>query len=310
MEFNKKLNLKQTTSGLGFYIFVSCVVLYVSSYAMAMTALFGNADYKSPTFDLLISAVSSILAMFITGLLYCALSKTRVNTILPVRKVKPSLLFKVVLIALAVSFLSNYITDALISNLSMFGYENNISMEYATKTPLENLLYVFSVAVMPAFVEEFMFRGIILNKLRQFGDGFAVLVSSILFGLIHGNLVQIPFAFVVGLALGFIVVKTNSIIPSMIVHFTVNATSVLVSIFEQSIDNNTINLIFSSFLLFILVGAIASAISLGMKKDFFKLSSSSLYPFKESIRCSFTSTGMIFAIIFILGETVFSIIAL
>lgn len=308
MDFNNKYYLKKTASGIGFYMFIATAVLYISSYAMMIIGAFSGADVTSPTLDFIISAAGSIISFFIVGLIYCKAANTPIQTLLPVRKVQGSLLLKVVAIALAVSLLSNYITDALLNNLSLFGYENNISMEYATKTPLENVLYVISVAVMPALVEEFMFRGIILHRLRVFGDGFAILVSSILFGLIHANPVQIPFAFIVGLALAFVVVKTGSILPSVIVHFTVNCSSVLVTILEESLGTNALNTYYALFMLAVLVGAIVAAISLGNIKDFFKVDSKPEFPQKEAIKATFTSTGIIFSMIFVILETAFSII--
>ena len=75
-------------------------------------------------------------------------------------------------------------------------------------------------AIVPAVFEEFAFRGVVLNKLRKFGDSYAIIMSAVLFGLMHGNLSQIPFAFILGLVIGFIAVKTNSIIPGILIHFS------------------------------------------------------------------------------------------
>lgn len=47
-----------------------------------------------------------------------------------------------------------------------------------------------------------LFRGYFLRLLRPYGTWFAVIVTAILFALMHGNILQIPFAFLVGLACG------------------------------------------------------------------------------------------------------------
>lgn len=306
MDLINKYNLRKTASGVGFCIFASSLTLYISSYAMVIIAMIKGVKVDS-TFEFLISTLGSVIAMFAVGLLYCAVSHTSIQSVIPVKKVQSGTLFKVVLVALAVSLLANYITDMLLNNLSFFGYENHLEMEYQTYTPLENLFYIFSVAVMPALVEEFMFRGILLHKLRKYGDGFAVLCSSLIFGLIHGNLVQIPFAFIVGLALGFIVIKTGSIIPSMIVHFIVNCSSVLITIMNNQINENVLDIIYILFLLAVIIGAIFSAVSLGRKKDFFSLSSNPEYPQKEALINTLTSSGMIFSLIFVILEISFSL---
>ncbi len=307
MDLRNKYYLRNTASGLGFYMFTSSLILYLSSYTMTFAGIINGVSYDNFYFTALIDASASILSMFIIGLLYLKLSRTSAQSVVPVRKVNFSLLYKIVLAGLAMSLLSNFVTDILLNNLSLFGYENHLDMTYTTNTPLENVIYFLRVALLPALVEEFMFRGIILHKLRAFGDGFAVLLSSLMFGLIHGNLVQIPFAFIVGLALGFAVVKTGSIIPSIIIHFLVNGSSVIVTILEKSVDETTLNICYGLFLIIVFIGAILSAIGLGRIKGFFSLKSNPLFPIKPSVRAALTSTGMIFALIFVILEIILSL---
>ena len=51
--------------------------------------------------------------------------------------------------------------------------------------------------------EEILFRGLVLDTLRPYGKRFAIFGSAVLFGLFHGNLLQTPYAFGVGLLLGY-----------------------------------------------------------------------------------------------------------
>jgi len=73
--------------------------------------------------------------------------------------------------------------------------------------------------------EEFLFRGVMLKSLSKYGVPFAVMLSSLLFGLIHGNIFQTPFAIVDGVILAYLAVRSGSIWPSVIVHFCVNTFS-------------------------------------------------------------------------------------
>lgn len=70
-------------------------------------------------------------------------------------------------------------------------------------------------------VEELVFRGLILRGLEPYGKRFAILVSAILFGLFHGNLVQSPYAFVVGLVLGYTAME-YSVVWAMVLHMLNN----------------------------------------------------------------------------------------
>lgn len=60
------------------------------------------------------------------------------------------------------------------------------------------------VSILAPISEELIFRGWIQGSLRPYGRKFAILGSAILFGLFHGNLIQTPYAFLVGLVLGYV----------------------------------------------------------------------------------------------------------
>lgn len=92
------------------------------------------------------------------------------------------------------------------------------------------LLFFLSTAVVPALVEEMALRGIIMQPLRRYGDWFAILCSALIFGLLHCNLVQIPFAIIAGVVIGYAVVVTESVWTGVLIHFMNNAFSVTVSI--------------------------------------------------------------------------------
>lgn len=97
------------------------------------------------------------------------------------------------------------------------------------------ILLVFAVA--PAVIEELAFRGFILSGLQSLGSNLkAILISSILFGIAHSILQQSIITFFVGMVIGFIAVRTASIIPCILFHFTHNATSVMLSM----VDSGTI----------------------------------------------------------------------
>lgn len=66
-------------------------------------------------------------------------------------------------------------------------------------------------------MEELLFRGLVFRGLRPYGKRFAIFGSALLFGLFHGNLIQTPYAFLVGLILGWITAE-YSILWSVALH--------------------------------------------------------------------------------------------
>lgn len=85
------------------------------------------------------------------------------------------------------------------------------------------LISLLSTAVLPALLEEMIFRGYMLRALRPYGETTAIWVTALLFSLLHGNVLQIPFSFVLGWLFGYLTVRTNSIWPAVMVHFMNNA---------------------------------------------------------------------------------------
>jgi sodium transport system permease protein len=86
---------------------------------------------------------------------------------------------------------------------------------------------IFLMAFVPSVCEELAFRGFIFGGLvRERGQLRAVVVTALLFGISHGVLQQSITATMIGLLLGWIALRTGSVLPGILIHFTVNALSV------------------------------------------------------------------------------------
>jgi membrane protease YdiL (CAAX protease family) len=83
-------------------------------------------------------------------------------------------------------------------------------------------VFYFSVCIVAPVCEELIFRKILLDRLRPFGDKIALLYSGFAFGLFHTNFGQFLFASVLGLILGYVVIKTGKIWYAIALHFIVN----------------------------------------------------------------------------------------
>ena len=97
------------------------------------------------------------------------------------------------------------------------------------------LLYISS-ALVPAFCEEFLFRGTILANLTPYGKRGAVIISALLFGLMHQNPYQIIYTVAAGIILGMAYVKTNSIWLPTAIHFFNNAYSVTSEVIYANVE--------------------------------------------------------------------------
>ena len=147
------------------------------------------------------------------------------------KKVKPSTL----LYALIFTWLSMPLTT-LINAISMLFVDNTIMALSDQILGVAFPVMLFFMAVVPAFCEETLFRGIVYGGYRKHGDKFAaVLLSGFLFGIMHMNLNQALYAFVIGVLLALLFEATDSIFPTMLFHFVYNAQSCCLMYFVEEL---------------------------------------------------------------------------
>jgi uncharacterized protein len=83
------------------------------------------------------------------------------------------------------------------------------------------IMIIYGVIIAP-IVEEVIFRKLLLSKLRRFGDLPAILLSGFAFGLFHMNLSQFFYATALGILFAYIVIKTNTIRYTVLLHMMIN----------------------------------------------------------------------------------------
>lgn len=89
------------------------------------------------------------------------------------------------------------------------------------------LLMVFWTCIVAPVTEEYMFRGMILRTLSKHGATFGIVMSALLFGLLHGNMAQTPMAFLIGLILGYVAAKSGNIRQTIFMHMVNNTLAML-----------------------------------------------------------------------------------
>ena len=97
----------------------------------------------------------------------------------------------------------------------------------AAENVRELILSILLSAALPAVCEEFLFRGAILSALEPYGTKRAILITSLLFTLLHGSIIGAPGIFILGVVLGMIAVCTGSIYGSIIYHTLHNAITIV-----------------------------------------------------------------------------------
>lgn len=132
--------------------------------------------------------------------------------------------------------------------------------DFSLQTDLPfNITLLVNVLIIAPFFEEWLYRGFLFHALRKHGDGFAMIITSLLFGFAHGNFIQAIPVFFLSLALCHVVMKTNSLYAAIVIHFFNNALSMVMMYFMN-------NDVLSAGFLVIEIAFIVYAVSFLIKK--------------------------------------------
>lgn len=309
-EYKEKKQIKAVANaaGFSFIIVLLCSVLITALSSILMVFLPG-ADLKSlmkdPAITLVFQILYSLLLFTVPFIIIFKLFGHRISRLVSFRKTDGKTSTALVFFGLAFCSFANIASSYLSSLLSSFGIDVGIDKFELPSGFFGFLISVIAIAIVPALVEEFAFRGIIIGALRKFGDGFAIIISAICFGLIHGNFEQAPFAILVGLYLGFTVAKTNSLRVAVVVHCLNNLSSPLFGYLSKYFSDNTINLIYLLYLLFSLTAGFVFLAITAKDKNFFQLEiDNTVTSLKQRVKSFFSSPAIIVFIVFCCLEAI------
>ncbi len=160
--------------------------------------------------------------LFIVGLPSLVYFLSQKDTKIPLGKLSFLEVILIILLTFAISP-----TLSLINVLSQFFVQNKVVglMSDMFAKPLWFVLIL--TALTPAILEELLTRAIIINNYMKQTVLATILISGLFFGFIHMNINQFVYAFFMGILLCYIVLITESIYASMLMHFVVNASGTL-----------------------------------------------------------------------------------
>ena len=169
--------------------------------------------------------VLEVAVIGLPPLLYLLYKRADVSKVIRLNRIKVKEIFLVICMAVfgyGIIIFINYIWIWLISHIG----EPIAQPSIPIGTGEHYLVALICIAVVPALVEEFMFRGVILRGYERMGRKVGVIMSGILFALLHMSLVNLPAIILLGIMISYIVQLSDSIITGMIYHFTNNAIAV------------------------------------------------------------------------------------
>lgn len=255
---------------LGFVIGCGMVCFTLMQYAVvALLQIFGLYSlYQSDAvFQTGVGAVAPFIYVLLPFVLVYALyireEKNSID-IFDLPKSKELFLFSV-FAGLLVCSLGDRATSVISAFVSAAGVDFEKPDTSEPNSPLGYALQIVAYAIVPPLVEEFAMRGVVMQPLRKYGDRFAIVVSAVLFAALHGNMVQIPFAFVAGLALGYFAIITNSIWTSVAIHCLNNLSATVISIYYANHSENDMFFFYAIEGAILIIGIIAFILFMQLK---------------------------------------------
>ena len=145
------------------------------------------------------------------------------------KKKSAGIIFKIIIIAPSMALIVHFFAKFL--NQSVFDSSETIYYNQFKDSPAPLLFTIISIGVFPAIFEELAFRGILFNNsLKIMGLKQTILVTSILFTILHLSLISVLWIFPIGLLLGYLRARHRSILYSILGHFLYNTSVMLLQI--------------------------------------------------------------------------------
>lgn len=125
---------------------------------------------------------------------------------------------------------------------------------------------VIAACVCAPIFEEILFRGLVLKALSRKNEWFGIIASSVLFGLYHFNIPQFIAATAMGFVMALVASKAKSLVPSMIIHFALNANGMIQTFILHYAGEDVLDIVVLSETIIFVLATIAIAV---FKRDVF-----------------------------------------
>jgi membrane protease YdiL (CAAX protease family) len=180
----------------------------------------GGSYRKTFIVDLIFVAIIMVFYLF---------DRKEINKLLHFKKLNTLLLLKILCLAPIGATLVYFATQLL--NENVFDQGQTTYYEHFIDSPAPFVLSILSIAIVPAVFEEIVFRGLVFNELTNITSvKSAIIISAILFTILHLSLISIFWIFPIGLLFGYLRAKQRTLWYGIIGHFLYNSSIVIIEL--------------------------------------------------------------------------------
>ena len=156
-------------------------------------------------------------------------------------------IIKYMIITWGLSLLMSMITNIILRILKSLLHLNFTDISFDFGDGVGGFIVSFvSLCIFAPIFEEIIFRSAVYRHTEIMGQSFAVVFSAIVFALMHGNLEQLPYTFVMGLGFAYLFAKTRSLLIPMLLHFLTNTTTVIFTSIIGTTDTDELSTLLSN----------------------------------------------------------------
>lgn len=211
---------KKDFSNLGWKMLISTILIFVIQVGCQQLAIVLKPEWAE-NYDIMFAV--SMVPLYVIGypITFLLLKQKNARTI-EKHTMKPWQILLAFMMAYTLLVAGNLIGLGLTTGIGLIKGESvtNALLDVITGSNIW-ISAIYMVLLAPIY-EEFLFRKLICDQTVKYGQGTAVIVSGLVFGLFHLNFNQFFYAFLLGIFLAFIYVKTGRIKYTIILHMMIN----------------------------------------------------------------------------------------
>lgn len=209
---------------LGFILLYKVIFDVLSTYFLPIileyigfdihTAFFSGERYGNETFIIALDLVTKVLGRIIPIAILVKHLQMPFSVMLPMKITnKPMFRFSIpaILLVTSVCSLMSYFYEEVLSLFSI-----NSSRSLMIPSDMDNMALFIIQMILVSIVSEFCTHGVFLQFTRQFGDGTALIITSIIYAICTYDITMMPFTFITAMVIGYFTIRTGSVITALI----------------------------------------------------------------------------------------------
>ena len=222
-------SMKKSFSGLGLRFLIGTLIIYAVQIAVVGVVGMVKPEWLENT---TINLILAVLPLYLIGMPVLIALVKQMPGEAPVKKsMKPGQFILALIMCFALMYCGNLVGTLITTIVGALkgSAVDNALMTYATES---NMIVTFIYMVICApILEEYIFRKLIVDRTVKYGQGVAIALSGLMFGLFHGNLNQFVYTFLIGAFWAFIYVKTGRLRYTIYLHMALNFMGSIGSLF-------------------------------------------------------------------------------